>query len=281
MRIVTLIENLVYKKGLVAEHGLSLYIETGSHKILFDTGQSGLFMQNAYKLGVNIHDIDALVLSHGHYDHTGGLYPFLQKNHRVMIFAKEDVFIPKYHGKALFIGTLKNEDLLKDRFVPVHKITEIYPDVFIFPEIPVLFNEDTHFESFNIKQEDRLIPDSFCDELFMVVKEKGHINILSACSHRGITNICEMAALYFNLPVNLITGGFHMKECSQSQLTHVTEYFNRLQPESIGVCHCTGYENYADLRNACNLPVFYNHTGLIISDQLKPWRSGKFVESNF
>ena len=80
MKIITLIENLTYKQGLVAEHGLSLYIESADKKILFDTGQSGLFMQNAKKLGINIEEIDSVILSHGHYDHTGGLYPFLQKN---------------------------------------------------------------------------------------------------------------------------------------------------------------------------------------------------------
>ena len=82
MKISTLIENLVNKKGLSAENGLALYIETGNKKILFDTGQTGLFMKNAKVLGISIEDIDILVLSHGHYDHTGGLYPFLAKNNK-------------------------------------------------------------------------------------------------------------------------------------------------------------------------------------------------------
>jgi 7,8-dihydropterin-6-yl-methyl-4-(beta-D-ribofuranosyl)aminobenzene 5'-phosphate synthase len=281
VKIVTLIENLVYKKGLVAEHGLSLYVEKGNYKILFDTGQSGLFMQNAHKMGIDIRDIDMVILSHGHYDHTGGLYPFLEINKKAMIYAREAVFIPKYHSGAHFIGTIKNQELLKDRFIPVHNITEICPDVFVFPEIPVQFKEDTHFEGFHIKQRDHLISDDFSDELFIVLKDKDHINILSACSHRGITNICEMATGYFRLPVNIITGGFHMKECSQSQLICVIQYFNRLQPVSVGVCHCTGYEKYADLRKGCNMPVFYNHTGLIIADNLKPWRTEKLTEPNF
>ena len=82
MRIVTLIENLVYKQGLTAEHGLSFYIETENRKILFDTGQSALFMQNAKTMDIDIREIDIVVVSHGHYDHTGGLHAFLLENKR-------------------------------------------------------------------------------------------------------------------------------------------------------------------------------------------------------
>ena len=94
MKIVTLIENLADSPGLVAEHGLSLYIDTGDKKILFDTGQSGLFIQNAQKLGVDVSEIDALVISHGHYDHTGGLRPFLEVNKKAKVFAKKG-FLPQ------------------------------------------------------------------------------------------------------------------------------------------------------------------------------------------
>src|SRR5665648_658871 len=119
MKILTLIENLVYKQGLVAEHGLAIYLETENRKILFDTGQTGLFLQNAQKLGVDIEDIDTLILSHGHYDHTGGLYPFLEKNSKAKVYAKSSIFTPKYHGPNRFIGTLRNEKLLKDRLISV------------------------------------------------------------------------------------------------------------------------------------------------------------------
>jgi 7,8-dihydropterin-6-yl-methyl-4-(beta-D-ribofuranosyl)aminobenzene 5'-phosphate synthase len=146
MRIVTLIETLVYKQGLVAEHGLSVYIEAENRKILFDAGQSGLSIQNAQKMGINIEDIDTLVLSHGHYDHTGGLYPFLEKNRKAKIFAKKDLFIPKYHGPNRFIGKLRNEKLLKGRLANIETITEIAGGVFIMPDIIVHDSLDTHFK---------------------------------------------------------------------------------------------------------------------------------------
>lgn len=261
MIIVTLIENLTYKQGLVAEHGLSLYLETDNKKILFDTGQSGLFMQNAEKLGIHIENIDSLVLSHGHYDHTGGLYPFLQKNTKAKVYAKNEIFIPKYHGHNHFIGIERNEALLKDRFIPIDSITEIVENVFIMPDIPIHNPVDTHFRGLTIKRDNELITDEFTDELFLVIKQNNQINIITACSHRGITNICKTATDYFKLPVNLILGGFHMKECTSSQYVEITNYFRQLKPQSIGVCHCTGIDKYAELQNDCDTNVFYNFTG--------------------
>ncbi len=102
MKITTLIENLVYKRGLFSEHGLSIYIETSNKKILFDTGQSGLFLENAKTLGISIDEIDAVVLSHGHYDHTGGLYLFLEKNSKAKIYAKRGIFTPKFNSHRHF-----------------------------------------------------------------------------------------------------------------------------------------------------------------------------------
>lgn len=265
MKITTLIENLVNKPKLVAEHGLSLYIETTNRKILFDTGQSGLFLQNAQALGITIEDIDIVVLSHGHNDHTGGLYPFLEKNSNAKVYAKRDIFIPKYSGHNHFIGTLQNEALLKDRLVYVDSITEIDDNVFIFPDIYIRDPIDTNFKGFNIKTGHKISPDQFDDELFLAIKQKNLINIITGCSHRGITNICNTATEYFNLQVGLILGGFHMKDCYIEQYVHITHYFRSLQPKSIGACHCTGIDKYSDLHHECEAHLFYNYTGNEIS----------------
>lgn len=261
MKITTLIENYVSDQGLFAEHGLSFYIETDKQKILFDTGQTGLFIQNAKKLGVNISDVDSLVLSHGHYDHTGGLYPFLESNGKAKVYAKQDIFIPKFSGKARFVGTKFNDEFLKNRMVYVDAITEIAENVFIMPNIDIHDPIDTNFKGFSKKEGNDIVTDEFADELFMVIKHSEKINIITACSHRGITNICKTATKYFNLKTGLIVGGFHMADCNVEQHVDITHYFRMLKPESIGVCHCTGLEKFADLRHECEAHLFYNFTG--------------------
>ncbi len=261
MKITTLIENYVSEESLFAEHGLSFYIETDKQKILFDTGQTGLFIQNAKKLEVNISDVDSLVLSHGHYDHTGGLYPFLESNGKAKVYAKQNIFIPKYSGKARFVGTKYNEGLLNNRMVYVDAVKEIAENVFIMSNIDIHNQIDTNFKGFSKKEGIDIVPDEFDDELFMVIKQSEKINIITACSHRGITNICNSATEHFKLPVGLILGGFHMKDCKTLQYVDITHYFRTLKPESIGVCHCTGLEKFADLRHECEMHLFYNHTG--------------------
>lgn len=265
MKIVTLIENLVYSSKLIAEHGLSMYIETANRKILFDTGQTGLFLQNAKILGISIEDIDCLVLSHGHYDHTGGLYPFLEKNSKAKVFAKKDIFTPKYNGQNRFIGTLRNEILLKDRLIYVNTVTEIAENVYIMPDISIYNSTDTHFKGFNKKVNNEFVPDEFDDELFLAIQQNEQINIVIACSHNGITNFCTTATEHFKLPIGLILGGFNTKNCTAQQFVHITQYFSQVQPKSIGVCHCTGVEKYAKLAQECEAHLFYNFTGYEIA----------------
>lgn len=261
MKIVTLVENIVKSGNLWAEHGLALYLETDNRKILFDTGQSGLFMQNAEKLGIPVEEIDSVILSHGHYDHTGGLYPFLERNNKAVIYAKEEIFIPKYCGKSIFAGTPLNESLIKDRIIFVDRVTELDENVFIMPHTKIYFPVDTHFKEFNKKVNDRIVPDEFDDELFLTIKHNNKLNILTACSHRGVTNICETANNHFNLPVRLILGGFHMSDCTTEQYVHILYYFRTIKLKTIGLSHCNGLEKYAAMYQECESHLFYNYTG--------------------
>jgi 7,8-dihydropterin-6-yl-methyl-4-(beta-D-ribofuranosyl)aminobenzene 5'-phosphate synthase len=260
MKIVTLIENMVYQQGLFAEHGLSIYIEKENSRILFDTGQRGLFLQNAEKMGINIDAIDTLVLSHGHYDHTGGLYAFLEKNKKAKVYAKKDIFTPKYRSHNRFIGTQLQTELLENRLHFVDGITEIAENLFLIPDICVTNPTDTHFAGLYKIAENKLIPDEFDDELFLALKQDTQINIFTACSHRGITNICTTATEHFRLPIGLILGGFHLKNSTDEQFEQTMCYFRKLNPRIIGVCHCTGIERYAEMKYKCNIPLFYNYT---------------------
>ena len=118
MKLWTLLENTSCREDLNAEHGLSLYLETGTRRILFDSGQSGIFADNAEKIGIDLSRVDTVILSHGHYDHGGGLLRFLEQNHTASIYASPRCFGDFYNGTEKYIGL---DPALKasDRFVPV------------------------------------------------------------------------------------------------------------------------------------------------------------------
>ncbi|HML72763.1 MAG TPA: MBL fold metallo-hydrolase [Macellibacteroides fermentans] len=261
MEITTLIENLVYQSGLVAEHGLSFYMEGCHKKILFDTGQSDCFIANAKALGVDLSDVDALIVSHGHYDHTGGLEAFLKINTKAVIYMKPGAIDAKYHGKDRFIGTSIEPQLLKDRLSLVYERTEIDKGIFIMPHTPLVNANDTAMHGFQVKEGPQIKDDTFQDELFLTVERNGNLSIISSCSHRGISNMVYEAVRTFSLPVDLILGGFHLKNCTPRQYEEVVASLNEIKPTRIGVCHCTGIEKYFTLKQDLTCIVFYNMTG--------------------
>ncbi len=262
MQIVTLIENMVYDQGLTAEHGLSLYLESGNKKIVFDTGQTGNFVNNAVRLGVDISTVTDLVISHGHYDHTGGILNFIKNNNHAKIHIKRQAFIKKYRtNKTDSIGIPFDPDFISERINFIDKKTEISSGVFIMPEIIIYEPEDLHYDGMFIKNADQFIPDKFDDELFLAVVNEEKLTIVSGCSHNGIINICETAANQLNLKFNTILGGFHLMNSNEAHIRLLSEYFKKINPEKIGVCHCTGIDKFAILKNILGKKVFYNYTG--------------------
>ena len=264
MKITTLIENLVYQPGLVSEHGLSIYIDTGRRRILLDAGQSSSCLANAESLGIDINNVDAVVISHGHYDHTGGLNAFLHKNAQAKVYLKKEALLPKYNSSRNFIGIPAIPEEYEKRLRFVEEVTEIDEGVFIVPTIPIVHEEDTSFSYFYTDRGEGLVDDTFEDELFLAIVSDNRLSVFSSCSHRGISNILEAAQRLFSLPVDLVTGGFHLKNAPKEQLETVIKYLARIKPKKVGICHCTGIENFPEMTKAAGENVFYNYTGNII-----------------
>ena len=268
MKIVTLVENCVYGRKLQAEHGRSLYIETPTAKILFDTGQSDLFIRNARFLHVDLQKVDMLILSHGHSDHSGGLHAFLACNKTAKVYCKREALDRKFKGERE--NGMEHPDKLDlSRFCFLSEQTEVAPDVFVLPQLSIVNPEDTHFDCFDVLREGRLQPDHFEDEQALVIRENGKLVVLSACSHRGITNILEQVK--HNFPdefISMVIGGYHIHKAAPGKCSLIADYFQKMPDTRVGVCHCTGVDKYAVLAGQLGERVFYNHTGLITDTSL-------------
>ena len=258
-------ENLVYQSGLTAEHGLSLYIEDGDKKILFDTGQSEIFLRNAEKLNINLKEIDYVVISHGHYDHTGGLKDFLNLNKKAILVIKNQAFGQKYSDrtdKLRYIGMpiqkkeISNEILIPSGIIALSSHIKVIPDITIFDPL------DTHFNSMKIKKDEKLSEDSFEDEQFLIIEKDNKLSIISGCSHRGISNIVLTALSHSKTnKIHSILGGFHLKQYNLSQNKRLIKFFKKIKPEQLHLCHCTGVESFSDFKKAFPKKTYYNYTG--------------------
>ena len=237
MRIISLVENTTVLRDIVPEHGLSLYIETDGHRILFDMGQTDLFARNAETLGVDLSLVDIAVVSHGHYDHGGGLEKFLRINKKAQVFISQYAFGDYYNGTEKYIGLDKS---LKEseRLVFVGDEYKIDKGLCLYS---CNKNERRHsLGAFGLTQktDGGYIPDDFIHEQYLLIKENEKRILISGCSHKGIMDIAE----WFRPDV--LIGGFHFSKMPQGEAlesaarlldSYNTEYYT---------CHCTGVEQY-------------------------------------
>lgn len=260
-KITTLTDNVVYGRKLQAEHGLSISIQTDQHHILFDTGQSDLFIRNAEQLHVDLSTVDYLILSHGHSDHTGGLRHFLNFNSKAKVICKREVLNRKFKDRREN-GILHGHELDLSRFVFISEQTELIPGVHLFPSFP-LFNEaDTHFDHFFTETKAGLIPDCFEDELAIALLSDEKYSVISACSHRGITNILQTIRQTFpNHNCQLLLGGFHIHNAENDKFQIIADFLKQNVVEQIGICHCTGVDKYALFLQEFGEKAFYNYAG--------------------
>ncbi len=262
-KITTLVDNVVYDRGLQAEHGLSLLIAAEDKLILFDTGASDLFIRNAEILGIDLKKVDYLVLSHGHSDHTGGVKQFLELNQQAKVVCKKEALQKKYKD-ARENGFVSAGQVDENRLWLVDSLTEIVPGVFVIPQIKITEKGDTHFEHFFTVKDGNIVPDTFEDELALILSDSKTISVLSSCSHRGITNIIRSALEAFpEHTLNTLIGGFHVRNAGDEKLDLISTYLGRKLPKRLGVCHCTGIDNYARFHQGFSTRVFYNYTGWV------------------
>ena len=251
-------ENNPCSEGLASEHGLSLYIETGKHKILFDAGQSDAYAENAKQLGVDLAAVDLCILSHGHFDHSGGLLHFLSVNERAPIYLSKYAFSACYHGQ--------------DRYIGIDPQLAKY-DRLIYTDAVCVIDEGLTLHTCNEKEKSCPIDsvgltvlengiykdDLFLHEQYLLIEENKKRILISGCSHKGIINIANW------FQPDILIGGFHfmnlnpdtqdverLRSSANTLLKHSTTYYTG---------HCTGQAQFDFMKSIMNDKLHAIHSG--------------------
>lgn len=259
------------KRGFHGEHGLSLYMETADMKLLLDTGQTDAFIANAEALGIDLTSLDAVVLSHGHYDHGGGL--------KVLYDKLSPLPPPLFAGRGFDTPRrARDGDSLKDiglpsAIVPEHSPAPILIDTFekvgtntyILPPVERIDGTEA-FARFRVIKGASEKLDNFDDELSLVFDEKDGIVIVTGCAHRGILNIANAAIRAFpGKPIKALVGGFHLIDASDKELAEIAKTIALLDPEAVFCAHCTGLRGFSALLNILPGRVAWLSCGMSIS----------------
>lgn len=272
MYIKTLVENTSVSDIYAKEHGLSIYIETKKNKVLFDLGASSHFLKNAKKLEVDIEDIEFLVISHGHYDHGGGLVYFLQENHSANLYIHNKAFGEHYalrpNNKLEYIGL---DEAIKDSKQIIYTSNSYFitEDIEVFSNVPNKTPAPRTNRGLLIKKNGQLLDDHFEHEQNLIIRENGQTVLFVGCAHNGIINILEYFHNLKGYMPDYVIGGFHLssrsgKNESSNNIDQIAKYLLETKAKFY-TCHCTGLEAY-------------NRLKIIMGDKLDYLSAGSEIE---
>ena len=274
IKIVSLVENTSSSPKLKSKHGLCIYIETSKHKILFDLGPNGLFLENAKKLGVDIQAIDTVIISHGHSDHGGALANFMMVNSTAKIYIKESAF-NRHYIKVLgipFSTSIDNALRRKPQIVFAKDYEVIDDELSLFSNVTGRKIYSKANTKLFVKKNGRIVQDEFEHEQYLVITEENKKVMITGCSHNGIVNIVEKyAELHIGKTESLtcIIGGFHLfnpvtkKYESKQLISDIGDYLGKME-SSFYTCHCTGEKAYQVLKERMGNQLNYLSVGTTI-----------------
>ncbi len=246
--ITTLCENTAAGKDLIAEHGLSFWIEHNNHHILFDTGQGFCLKHNTGILNIPLADADAIVLSHGHFDHTGGLPDALEAIHDPRVFLHPGAMMPRYicrpsePVRAIGIPRQASEMLEENAtLVLIRQPKEVCCGIFVTGSIP----RKTDFEDSGgpfFFDEACQEPDTFPDDQSLYFETSAGTVVVLGCAHAGIVNtLMYILELTQGRPIHAIIGGTHLVAAGEERMCRTLDYLRGLGMQRLHTAHCTGF----------------------------------------
>ena len=270
VKITILVDNRA-GEGLLAEHGFSLWLEADGRRILFDTGQAALEF-NARVLGVELAEADALVLSHGHYDHTGGISAFLRAARAAVIHCHPGIALVRYairEGKAKSIGMPPEalaalEKLQAERLHPVDRAVMLSERIGLTGPIPRATGFEDTGGPFFLDPEGKAA-DPIEDDLALWIRTDEGLVVCAGCAHAGIVNTLDFVrGLAGERRIRAVIGGFHLKETRRERLDRTIEALRSTAPELVVPCHCTGEQAASALKDALGERVTPGAAGMVL-----------------
>ena len=272
MHIITLIENSPHPANpvLKAEHGLSFYIEHEGHILMSDVGATGAFAKNANHLGLDLKKVEAVTVSHHHYDHGGGLARFFIENCNGKVYLRYaesgDYITRKGSAETRYIG-LDREVLAEhtDRVKYLNTDQEILPGVHVLTDIPAFYPKPTSDSRLKMIRNGQIQQDSFIHEQITVLEGKGGLIVLTGCAHNGVLNmVVAVREAFPGKPITAVIGGFHLNHEKPETVRGIGVTLDAMDIPVIYTGHCTGESAIEVLEEVLGDKLHRLYTGLVL-----------------